>query len=298
MKISIILIFFAFFSFTTKSAPFRIAAYNIENYDSDKKATNKNELIKILFEVVPDIMSVEEIVNKESFYSLIKSQLPFYSVQVSKCGGRGNQSLGFIWNPKRFKLISFIEDLRLSMGSHDETPTCDMSSRPVAIGIFRDLIKNTDIVFMSLHLKAQGTPEAHEKRIFQLGMADIIKNELRKQGYNNFVMMGDFNTTEFTTSQGKASYLSIFKKMNMLDLGDGIQCTNYWHGGTENGLYEPSILDHIIMSSDMVFSYNYIKSNTHAHCAKTKCHASRTSGELGKSFSGVSDHCPISADFN
>jgi hypothetical protein len=276
-------------------AAITIGAYNIRNFDYDERyriRTNKPELTTMLANLKADVLSVEEINNTAEFALFITSKLPGYKVATSECGGQHGQHLGFIYNSATVDLLSFNEDLSIS--DPGQAGGCNTGSRPLAIGLFQ--IKSTKQKFygMTAHLKSGSQPDSIAKRSKQY---EIIKKNIKelkaKTGVQDFYFAGDMNTTEYVS---RGVDYTLFRKLvsdlGMVDLAQDLACSAYWWGGTDDGIEEPSLLDHIVATPGLLKTSN--KAEAQGHCKKVACRKA-TLKELGVSYESVSDHCPITA---
>lgn len=282
-------------SFSSQAA-LTIGAYNIRNFDYDDRArvhTNKPELSKILKSINADVLSIEEIGNTAEFERFVAAQLPGYDVSVSRCGGAHNQRLGFLFNTAKVELLQFNEDLSTSNPGGPEQ--CDGGSRPLAIGLFRIKATGQKFYGMTVHLKSGGQGDSQAKRRLQYEIIKNTLNELRqKSGVKDFYVAGDFNTTEFITRGADYKLLTkIVSDLGAINLTQNLPCSAYWWGGSDDGRESPSLLDHIIATPGLV-KLSGAQARVGTHCQQVNCREVKTA-ELGLSYAGVSDHCPISA---
>jgi endonuclease/exonuclease/phosphatase family metal-dependent hydrolase len=284
-KVSLIFVFLLVF----KAQAFQAATYNIRNFDYDERAqiaTNKQFLLKTIKEIKADLISVQEIREKKEFKSFITSNFKDYDVILSDCGGFNEQHLGFIYDTTKLKLLTYKEDLR-TVSVNQRSSHC-MGSRPLFIAKFKNL--NTGKVFeaISVHLKSGGSPSSIAKRFKQLNILEELVISKRKAGSKSFIIMGDFNSTEYSL---KGEYHHRFKKivknMGLIDTSQKLKCSSYWWGGVDDGKNYPSLLDHIIVSEDMFTDHADVKS----HCKRLSCNE-EFEFNMGISFEEVSDHCP------
>lgn len=279
-------------------AGLKVGTYNIRNFDYDVREdiqTNKPELAQILLSLKFDLLGVNEINNGEELASFIKSKMPSYQVVLSNCGGRGGQSLGFIYNSKKIRLIEFTEELGIT--NPEGQPTCNGSSRPMGVGKFENL--ETKEVFYSyqVHLKAGDNADAQEKRALQY---EFIKNYLKSAeaaGKENYVVMGDFNTTGYLSrDQDYKKFTAMLNANKLTNLTAQLGCSAYWWGATDDNTEIPSQLDHIVMSAGYLsLKGSTPKAQLHGHCKKVTCRPA-SSDSLGVSYQEVSDHCPMTAE--
>lgn len=277
-------------------AKLRFGTYNIRNFDYDERShvpTNKNKLYETLEEMNFDFLNVQEIHEKEVFKSFIdRSFNGRYDVALSKCGGAHGQRLGFVYDKSLFELVNFKEDLRVTNPFSPSNGTCYEGSRPLAIGTFKNKKSNKTFVAISVHLKSGGQERSIRKRFKQLEIINQVIKEHKQRGLENFVVMGDFNSTEYIfRGRVQNEFAQMAKKMNLDDVTSGLACTAYWWGGRRDGKQHPSQLDHILVSGDFNKGAS-VSTKTYGHCAKLACQVTRDE-RMGASYDEVSDHCPI-----
>lgn len=294
MKLSIILI--SLIVSLNSFAALRFATYNIRNFDYDERSntpTNKSHLVNTLIDLKADLLAVQEINDTYEFESMININFQGKLKSVfTECGGAHQQKLGFIYNTSKLKLVSFDQDMRTVNPKNPSQTVCNSGSRPLAVGMFKTVDTNKTIIAISLHLKSGGRDNSIQKRFMQLkGVSDLI-SEYRDNGYENFIIMGDFNSTEYIIG-GKiqAKFQSVVKKMELRDLTSNVKCTAYWWGGVQDSKQYPSTLDHILVSPSLAQNKK-ITTEVRGHCQQLKCEATFES-DMGTDFDGVSDHCPI-----
>jgi endonuclease/exonuclease/phosphatase family metal-dependent hydrolase len=286
--------FLMLLTFTVQAAV-SIGAYNIRNFDYDERyqiRTNKTELSSILKNLNVDVLSVEEINNKGAFEDFLTEKMPGYATRLSDCGGAHGQHLGFIYKTSTVDLLSFNEDLSVS---EPGTPGgCNSGSRPLAIALFQIKATKQKFYGITVHLKSGSQPDSVAKRNKQLEIIKKVINELKtKTGIKDFYMAGDFNTTEYINRGVDYKMLTkVVSDLGMIDLAANLACSAYWWGGTDDGIESPSLLDHVIATPGLIKTSN--KAQLHGHCKKVSCRSAKVE-ELGLSYEGVSDHCPVTA---
>jgi endonuclease/exonuclease/phosphatase family metal-dependent hydrolase len=277
---------------TNAFAIFKVATYNIRNYNYDRYAgqTNDTELVNVILGINADLLAVQEIRNLPRFQDLVNTLLPQYKLVLSKCGGTGQQKLGFLYKPTILNLLGFTEDLRLSL-----TGKCYKGLRPVAIAKFNIVGSDVDFLALSVHLKAGGYQSSADKRSTQYSLLTQIMRELKAQHQTeNFIVAGDFNTTDYIRkNHNYRRFIKFQMKNRMEDMATRIACSAYWWGGINDGLMYPSVLDHVMFSHSLFTKFNSFKPSIGAHCGRNACKlVSRDM--LGLTYASVSDHCPMS----
>jgi endonuclease/exonuclease/phosphatase family metal-dependent hydrolase len=274
-----------------------IGAYNIRNFDYDQRyriSTNKSELSLMLRNMNVDVLSIEEISNTKNWESFVKTKLPGYDTEVSRCGGEHGQHLGFLFNTKTVELLSFNEDLAISIPG---TPgSCDSGSRPLAIGLFRIKATGQRFYGMTAHLKSGSNPASIKVRAGQFEVLKKIVNELKnKTGIRDFYFAGDLNTTEYNNRGADYTLLTkVVKDLGMIDITENLKCTAYWWGGTDDGIESPTMLDHVVVTPGLIKTKSKPLAQALGHCQKVSCRQVPIK-ELGISYESVSDHCPVTA---
>ena len=268
-----------------------LGSYNIRNFDYDQRehvSTNMSLLQKTILNMDADFISVQEIREKDKFNHFINNRFDKYQVILSECGGSHDQHLGFIYNKRKFKLLKFWEDMRVVNTYQSRNTSCRYGSRPLAIGKFLDHRTNKTFIAISVHLKSGGSPNSIDKRFRQLSALKDVVRELKRDGYKSFIIMGDFNSTEYNQKQYHyRKFKEIVRDMDLVDLSSDIGCSSYWWGGIQDGMNHPSLLDHILVSDD----FYQAKSKVLSHCEKLRCDKT-AEYSMGNTYEEVSDHCP------
>ncbi|MBD63570.1 MAG: hypothetical protein CME62_00045 [Halobacteriovoraceae bacterium] len=283
-------------SFSAYSA-LNIVTYNIRNFDSKGDQTNKAALSKILSDLNFDILQVEEIVNTHSFRNYINSEFPGYNVVLSKCGGGGQQKIGFVYNPAKVVLHKYYEDKRVSDPGVVIGDFGCGRLRPALVGMFEERKTAKKFVVIGVHLKAGGSERSFQKRFKQYEILGQMLDELKLANHHDIIVLGDFNTTGFNIrNRDYVKFTEMLGDAKFETTGDDVQCTSYWSGlNRHDNIEESSLLDHIIFPKNLL-GYSKLSVQTASHCKKVKCRDASVR-DLGISYSQVSDHCPILARF-
>ena len=275
-------------------AGLKFGSYNIRTFDKNSSTTNKVELKRILQNAEMDFYGVQEIVNADSFEKFIKNNFPEFDVVLSRCGGAGQQKLGFVYNKFKFKMHSVKEDGTVS---DVKSKRCH-SLRPALVGEFE--VRRTKQRFNAIvvHLKAGSGSRNYNRRNIQYGILGEMVQDFQKRGSKHIVLMGDFNTTGYIHRD--ADYKNFRRFLNQNDLSTSaryIRCTSYWGGSDySDNIEESSILDHIVYSDDFLGNSS-LNFDVYSHCEKARCNDTYER-VLGVSYEEVSDHCPISLKVN
>ncbi|MFP5387239.1 MAG: endonuclease/exonuclease/phosphatase family protein [Bacteriovoracia bacterium] len=277
-------------------AAITIGTYNIRNFDYDQRyriRTNKSVLESQLKGMNADVVSVQEINNTAEFERFVATKLPGYDTELSRCGGEHGQNLGFLYNKNKVDMLAFNEDLSIS--NPGGQGTCNSGSRPMAIALFQIRATKQKFYGISVHLKSGSQASSIQKRSMQY---QIIKNtiaDLRSRtGVRDFYVAGDFNTTEYIHRGTDYVELNkVARDLGMVDFASNLKCTAYWWGGTDDGIETPSVLDHLLITRGLIKAASP-RVNLGGHCQTVSCREAPVRN-LGDSYAGVSDHCPITA---
>jgi Endonuclease/Exonuclease/phosphatase family len=261
-----IIIFLCFFVSQLAQASWKVATFNVRNFESSNDAIEA-----VIGSVRSDVMAFEEIVNTANFKTLLKKILPAHAVTFSECGGRGEQHLALAYDPKVFDFVSEQEDA-----------VCG-SLRPVFQVKLRHKEENVDYTFAVVHLKAGGDARGMSTRAGQYKALSKLAKATK-----NMILLGDFNTTGFLPGDDDGErFRQFLTSSSHVTTSEEIGCTNYW--GNPSNL-EASILDHIVIPQEL--SGYASKIIVGSHCAKQRCQRS-SAQKLGTTFQNVSDHCPV-----
>ncbi|MBT3236995.1 MAG: hypothetical protein HN353_13650 [Bdellovibrionales bacterium] len=297
LRIKLLFLFLLFLYSATLLAEFKVASYNIRNFDYDYRRrthTNKKSLLKLLKTVDADLYAVQEIISSDNFISFVANNLPEYQVKLTNCGGAGRQKLGFIYRKSLLTLVDFQEDKRLSMN------ICSRGGRPGAVGHF--ILKQEGerpaipFIAVNLHLKAGSLQQSADIRAKQYKIIEQMRQEYLASGDENYIFLGDFNTTDYNLgNHNHQTFIDFVAKNNLIDLTQDMGCSYYWWGGRNgNGKYRGVLVDHILVSNTMLDLFTGQRTQLYAHCQQYSCQDTPYV-ELGANFKEVSDHCPLVA---
>jgi endonuclease/exonuclease/phosphatase family metal-dependent hydrolase len=270
-------------------AKWSVTTYNIRNFDKDPLAgkTDIVELRKVIKDVKSDVMVFEEIVNAEAFEVFMKKELPDYEFEISDCGGGGRQLLVVAYNLKTFEFVRTLEDLTFS-GS---TTGCG-SLRSVLLVTLKHKETKKDYTFGAVHLKAGGDSRSFKKRWEQYKKLESLAKEYTKE---NLILLGDFNTTGYNIKDADfVKFEDFMNRSGLRTMSETLGCSSYWTGTLGGPEFQSSLLDHIVIQDKILSSVE--SARVTSHCAAMDCRPVLPEN-LGRSFSGVSDHCPIQVTF-
>lgn len=277
---------------------FKISTYNVRNFSaiegvpSDIRpidgTTNPTALNQILGDSKSDIMAFQEIINGTLFESIIKEKFTNYQMIISECGGTADQKVAVAFDQTKFELINSIEDWRVSLSTR-----CNYGLRPALVVILKNKKTKKQIAVIAVHLKAGSGQRNRNTRREQHEVLSVVMKELNEKSITDIVILGDFNTTSyFEQTPGAVQFEDFLKENDLRNTSSSISCSSYWQGDQHDGNMAPSHLDHILHNGNLRF----VSAKVGSHCARVSCQPT-PEADLGDSFIGVSDHCPVQVEF-
>ncbi len=287
-----------FTGFVQAANSFKISSYNIRNFSaiegipSDIRAidgaTNPIALNEVLNNFKSEIMAFQEIINGDLFESIINETLPTHQLLMTECGGTADQKVALAFDRSKFELISSIEDWRVSLSNR-----CNYGLRPALVVVLKNKRLKKQLAVIAVHLKAGSGDRNRNTRREQHEVLSVVMDELREKSIKDVIILGDFNTTSyFEQTPGATQFQDFMKSNDLRNTSSSLACTSYWQGDRHDGNMAPSHLDHILHNGRLRF----VSAKVGAHCAQTSCQPT-PQAELGDTFNGVSDHCPVQAVF-
>ena len=271
-----------------------ITTYNVRNFDSDERTVqqkDKLELEALIKESNSKIFVFQEVVMAKKFSNFFKRAMKSHNLVLTDCCGRGGQKIGIAYNRDILKMETFYEEMEFSLAKG-----CVSGYRPAALAYFKKRSDNKKFVVVGLHLKAGGDERALSVRAKQYQMLKKLVEKLRENGKKNIIIAGDLNTTEYILhNESSLMFKGVVEDLNLFDSADHSLCTCYWNPNSRKDIHTASILDHIMVTQEMVSEGSELNISVKAHCERMNCQDS-TKEELGKSYKDVSDHCPVRLD--
>jgi len=245
-------------------------------------------LNQILGDIKSDIMAFQEIINGSLFESIIKEKFDNHQMIMSECGGTADQKVAVAFDRSKFELINSVEDWRVSLSTR-----CNYGLRPALVVILKNKENKKQIAVIALHLKAGSGQRNRNTRREQHEVLSVMMKELNEKSITDIVILGDFNTTSYyEQTPGAVQFEDFLKENDLRNTSSSLNCTSYWQGDQHDGNMAPSHLDHILHNGNLTF----VTAKVGAHCARVSCQPT-PEVDLGDSFVGVSDHCPVQAEF-
>lgn len=276
------------------NSSFKISSYNIRNFaqidgeDSNYKPidgpTNPQALEKVIRESQSDIMAFQEIINAQLFERLLADILPSHRVVITECGGTADQKIALAYNEKIFQLERYEEEWRVALSTR-----CNYGLRPALVTWLKHRKSRKKIAVVVVHLKAGSGDRNRATRKEQHEVLKTILDDIEANQPHDVIILGDFNTTSyFEQTPGAAQFEKFLDSNKLKNTTSKVGCTSFWQGDRGDEKMWPSHLDHILHRGTSRVSYP----KSLAHCALSRCSPSPLD-QLGASFKGVSDHCPI-----
>lgn len=276
---------------------FSISTYNIRNFaqiegeDSVFKPldgpTNLKAMVKVIHTAKSEIMAFQEVINGPLFERVMAEQLPKHRVLMSECGGTADQKIAIAYDESVFSLESYEEEWRISLSTR-----CNFGLRPALIAWLKHKKTKKRIAVIAVHLKAGSGDRNRATRKEQHQVLKTVIGEISSKNLNDIIILGDFNTTSYIEqTPGAAQFEDFLSQARLKNTSASVGCSSYWQGDRGDGKMWPSHLDHILHRGKS----RLIKATAMAHCSQNSC-SPVSEEQLGESFTGVSDHCPVQVE--
>jgi len=266
----------------------RLATYNIRRFGVE--ATDLDRLVSLLRRVDADVVAVQEIQDRALFERL-RDRLSAasgrrYRAVLSRCGGKSEMQVGFLWDARAITLLGTREYPELT--GPDEG-RCHTGERAALLGEFD--AGGRRLSLLVLHLKAGGEAEDARRRRGQWERAFAIADALRADGTRELAILGDTNSTGYLDNRhGERDFIRARAADHALTvITHPLDCSEYFH--REGGGLTPSLLDHLVATPGLLQARSV---RVHGFCAELAC-APQPPGQDPPEFATVSDHCPVSA---
>jgi exonuclease III len=256
----------------------RIGTYNIRRFGVE--ATDMDQLARVIERADADVLAVQEIQDEAKLRALA-ARLGRYKVALSRCGGRSEMRIGFLYDDAKLTLERTEEYPELDPDRKDE---CGVE-RPGFLGIFRAGSRTIDL--LSVHFAAGGEREKMVKRKDQWEKVHRIVAALRASGAE-VIVLGDVNATGYLDdAHGERTFIEDRAKEAGLGVASApLACSEYMR--RPDGVLGPSLLDHVVATPHTVAPWSI---DVGGYCAELRC--APHSGEPPREFARVSDHCPV-----
>jgi endonuclease/exonuclease/phosphatase family metal-dependent hydrolase len=257
----------------------RVGTYNIRRFGVEP--TDMAELARVVREADADVLAVQEIQSEAKLRDLAGRLPRRYETVLSRCGGRSEMRLGFLYDPGRLTLERTREYPELDP---DGRGACD-GERPAFLGVFR--AGRRTVSLLSVHFIPGGEREKMTRRKEQWDKVHCIVAALRAEG-GDVVVLGDMNATGYLDdAHGERSFIDARAKEAGLDVAtSALACSEY--ARRPDGVLGPNLLDHVVATPHTVAPWS---AAVRGYCAELRCapHA----GDPPREFARVSDHCPV-----
>jgi endonuclease/exonuclease/phosphatase family metal-dependent hydrolase len=266
----------------------RIGTFNIRQFGGARD-TDMAKLTKLVASLDADILAVQEIKNEAKLRELaaaLSSGSRVYKVALSRCGGRSEMRVGFIYDQRRVTLASTKEYPELAPGDDGR---CSAVERPGFLGVFNDGARSLHL--LAVHFQPGSDRGDYAKRTVQWTRAHKIAAQLREGGVTAVAILGDANSTGYRDDDnGERTFVNASAKgARMSVVTAGIACSEYWKS---DGVYVPSLLDHAVATDGLVRSGS---ARVHGYCETLRCETHRSPTPPDE-FTSISDHCPVTFD--
>lgn len=266
--------------------PLVIGTFNIRTFPG--KSTDPEAVAAAIAELDADAFAVQEIQDVRLFAEVLRFlRAPtgrMYKMALApSCRGRKNRDrlhLGVVYDAARIELATF--------RSLSEGDACPTGQPPAAIALLRPR-GGPPLALASVHFTSGGQPGDIRQRKAQWRWLVSQRPQLEAEFGAPVVVAGDFNSTGFLApDHPERRFIDDLLDTHDLALPTAtIGCSEYWQPNPkENGPYEASLLDHILLPSALTFS----RPEVLGMCAALACAPQR---DAPPGHATISDHCPV-----
>ena len=268
--------------------PLRVGTFNIRQFGV--ASTDMDKLTALVDSLDADIVAVQEIQDASKF-QVLADRMSRRSgrttrAALSRCGGKSAMQIGFLYDD-RVKLVSTKEYPELDPAGGGR---CDIGERPGLLGVFTDGSRTVNL--LAIHLTPGNDRADFAKRKAQWQRAYAIARQLRADGADSVIVLGDANSTGYLNDDnGERRFVdSAARDAGMSVVTSNLACSEYWP--EKDDLYSPSLLDQAVATPGLVMSGS---ARVHGYCEALRC-APHPSSTPPNGFESVSDHCPVTFD--
>jgi exonuclease III len=265
--------------------PLRVATFNIRQFGV--APTDMDKLTTLVVSLDADILAAQEIQDAAKFRDLAERMSRggrAYRATLSRCGGKSEMLIGFLYDENRVELVSTKEYPELDPGGGGR---CDAGERPGLLGVFTDGTRTVHL--LAIHFTPGNDRADFAKRKLQWQRAYAIVRQLRGDGAGAVVILGDANSAGYLKDDnGERAFVdSAAREADMSVVTSGLACSEYWR--ESDGVYSPSLLDHAVATDGVVEKGT---AHVHGYCERLRC-AAYEGAKPPEGYDAVSDHCPV-----
>lgn len=261
----------------------RVGTYNIRRFGVED--TDDRRLADVIRATRADVLAVQEIQSERRLGELadrLSEHGRRFTYALSKCGGKSEMRVGFLYDERRVTLVETREFPELAP---DERADCGVE-RPGLLGRFVRRSDGEKFQLLVVHLAAGG--EKFEKRKEQWRRAHRIARDAHVHG--PLAILGDTNSTGFIDdANGERTFIEDeARRENKVVLTGELGCSEYFQ--PEPPAIKPSLLDHVVATPAFAQTASV---RVHGFCSELAC---RPASSAPPEFTSVSDHCPVTVD--
>jgi endonuclease/exonuclease/phosphatase family metal-dependent hydrolase len=271
----------------------RVGTFNIEQFGG-RSQTDMDRLAAIVRGLEADVLAVQEIQDDAKVKDLARRASTGgrrYEVALSRCGGKSQMKVGFLYDAERVALRRTREYPELDPGGGG---SCGAGERAGLLGVFAPRGDDGDehlLHLLVVHLRKGGEADDVARRQKQWERAYEIVAALRAGGAKSIAILGDTNSTGYLDDEHgeRRSLDESARRAGMDVVSDDLDCSEYWPK-TEATL-SPSLLDHVVVTKGLSARRTV---RLHGYCAEARC-APLDAKNPPRDYASVSDHCPVTA---
>jgi endonuclease/exonuclease/phosphatase family metal-dependent hydrolase len=257
-------------------APLRVGTYNIRRFGVEP--TDVDALTTIVKRAKVDVLAVQEIQSAAKARDLARRLS--MELSLSRCGGRSEMFVGFLYDARRVRLVETREYPELDPGGGGSCA----GDRPGLVASFDGADRRFELLVF--HLAAGSERERVAQRKEQWRRA----HRIAKLSKVPVAILGDANSTGYLDDrEGERTFIDgEAAKADMEVVSAPLRCSEYFQ--PEPPALRPSLLDHVVATPHLVRPGSIA---VQGYCAELAC---RPADSPPREFTTVSDHCPVTFD--
>lgn len=265
-----------------------VGTFNIRLFPD--RGTEPEDVAERIVELDVDLFMVQEIRERPAFDAVLgraSARLGRdYGVRLGPMCRTSNLQLGVVYDRQRFRELEHRVQAQLDP---EARCSCRDGHPPALLVVLEEEEGGARVAAMSVHLQYGGRRWMHRARRDQWDHLVASIQRLRAELGVPLAVAGDFNSTGFPDDDRgeRGLIVRMCAQAGMVLATKDLRCTAYWQPNRRRRDYEPSMLDHILLSTPPRGPAEAL-----GMCATLG--GQRMPGDRDvPDYHRVSDHCPV-----
>lgn len=265
-----------------------LGTFNIRLFPD--RGTEPEAVAQRIAELDADLFMVQEIREPAAFDAVLAEASAAtgreYVASLGPMCRTSELELGVVHDRLRFREVERRVQAQLDP---EARCSCRDGHPPALLSVLEAVDGGGRLAAMSVHLQYGGRRWMHRARRDQWEHLVASIGRVREELGLPLAVAGDFNSTGYTDDdRGERSTIERMVEASGMHLATaGLTCTAYWRPNRRTGVYVPSMLDHILLSSPPAGPVEVL-----GMCAALRGETAPADAEV-PDFHVVSDHCPL-----